>query len=328
MAQINPDDILEIVRFSDLKPYPFKNSFITIGNFDGVHLGHQAIIHHMLQESKPKASPIIVVTFFPNPSDYFNPNTENQYLSTPSEKSAKLLELGVDFVITFEFNREFANLSPTSFINGLMDNLGLGVLVVGPDFALGKDRHGIGSVLQAIGRDQSFSIETVQPVIVNDQDVSSTKIRYFLDEGNVVCAANLLGRNYTITGTVVHGSDRGLKLGLPTTNLLCWPRKKKPAVGVYATRVMYNGRVFQGITNVGYRPTFEVQSLPNIESHILDFDGNIYGEKLTLAFIDKIRDERKFDSVNAFLAQIDRDKAVARKIFNHDETSPNLPLKP
>ncbi len=328
MAKINPDNILEIVRFSDLKPQPFKNSFITIGNFDGVHLGHQAIIYHMLQEAKPKLSPVIVVTFFPNPHDYFNPKIENQYLSTPAEKSAKLLELGVDSVITFEFNREFANLSPITFMSGLIDKLGLCVMVVGPDFAFGKDRQGTGSILQTIGHDYSLSIETVQPVVYKDQDVSSTKIRHFLDEGNVVCAAKLLGRYYTLSGLVVHGSDRGSKLGLPTANLLCWPRKKKPAVGVYATRVTYNNRVFQGITNVGYRPTFEVQSLSNIETHILDFDGNIYGEKLTLEFIDKIRDEQKFDSINAFLAQIDRDKAIARKIFNHDETPPNLPLKP
>jgi len=327
MSQINPDDILKIVRFSELKPQPFKNSFITIGNFDGVHIGHQAIIHRMLQEAKPKDCPVIVVTLFPNPSDYFTPNIKKQYLSTPHEKSVRLFELGVDSVITFEFNRKFANLSPTTFISGLIDNLGLGVLVVGPDFAIGKDRQGTRSVLEEIGRNNSFSIETVQPVIYKDQDVSSTKIRHFLDEGNVGRAAKLLGHHYTISGTVVHGSDRGSKLGLPTANLSYWRRKKKPAVGVYATHVMYNNRVFQGITNVGYRPTFEVQSLPNIETHILDFDGNIYGEKLTLAFIDKIRDEQKFDSVSAFLAQIDRDKAVARKLFYDDETSPNIPLK-
>ena len=328
MSDKNPEGISEIVRFQDLSPLPYVNTCLTVGNFDGVHLGHQAIILRMIQEAQQDGIPLLVVTFYPNPSVYFKKRPINEYLSTPGEKDMMLRDLGADDVVTFKFDQEFANLRPEVFLTGLVENLQMSVLVVGPDFAMGKARQGSRSFLDEMVRDQKFSIKAVQPIVIKGLDVSSTRIRQFLDEGNVGCAAMLLGRYYTITGTVVHGSDRGSKIGLPTANISYWHEKKRPAVGVYATHVTLDEVQYQAITNVGYRPTFETQTVPDIETHILGFDGNIYGESLTLAFVEKIRDEQKFENANALLAQIEHDKKTAREIFIHAETPPYLSSKP
>ena len=315
---IQPD--VNIIDFGTLKPLPDQDSCITIGNFDGVHLGHQAIITQMVREAEIKNRPVIVVTFFPNPYAFFNAPREAFYLSTPGEKEQQLLSLGVDRVFTFRFNQEFANLTAEGFISELKKKLGLGVLVVGEDFALGKNRQGTIPVLNKLGRRFAFSVETISQVKASDREISSTMIRRVLDNGAVAEAAEHLGRPYQVAGLVTHGSDRGSKIGLPTANLDFWPQKKLPAVGVYATLVYLNDQVLHGITNIGYRPTFEDQQQVNIETHILDFEGNIYGEKMSLAFIDKLRDEQKFSGVDAFLAQIERDTAQARRIFQHVET--------
>jgi len=311
---------LNIFDFFELSPLGFRDSYITIGNFDGVHRGHQAIICKMIQSAKEQNRPILIVTFFPNPADYFNPELDAFYLSTPKEKEGQLLKLGVDRVITFRFDRDFANLPPRAFLSGLKHNLGLSKLVVGQDFALGKNRAGTLPIIKEIGQEMSFSVETIEPVDLGGEEISSTKIRQRLAEGRVADAAEMLGRPYTVSGEVTHGSDRGSRIGLPTANLTPWKKKKLPAVGVYATRVLHRGIEYSGLSNIGFRPTFEKQTLPNMETHILGFDGNIYGEKLTLKFIGKIRDEQKFSGVDAFLAQIERDKDTARRIFSDDET--------
>jgi riboflavin kinase/FMN adenylyltransferase len=303
--------------FSDLSPLTYQNACITIGNFDGVHLGHQAIIKRMVQEAQTQGRPVLVITFFPDPADFFQQGALANYLSSPREKEDFLLSLGVDKVITFEFDRDFASLSPEVFLRALKDNCGLATLVVGHDFALGKDRVGTIPVIETIGEAVSFSVKVIPPVEMDEKEISSTRIRQLLDKGDVAESAKLLGRPYAIAGVVTHGSDRGARIGLPTANLEQWPKKKMPAVGVYATLVELNGQMYQGITNIGYRPTFEQQDKPNMETHILGFDGNIYGERLVLNFIEKIRDEQKFAGVEEFLAQIERDKDTARRIFTH-----------
>jgi riboflavin kinase/FMN adenylyltransferase len=174
-------------------------------------------------------------------------------------------------------------------------------------------------VIKALGEEMGFSVKVMDAVEFEGGEISSTRIRRALDAGDVRLARTMLGRPYSLSGEVTHGADRGSRIGLPTANMTHWPLKMLPAVGVYATRPTLWGKTYQGITNVGYRPTFEDQDEPNIETHILDFDGNIYGEKLDLQFIEKIRDEQKFSGVDAFLAQIERDKATARRIFSHDE---------
>jgi riboflavin kinase/FMN adenylyltransferase len=309
-----------IIDFSALKPLPYQDACITIGNFDGVHLGHQAIITRMVEAANTQNRPVLVVTFFPNPQAFFNHLEMPFYLTTPAEKEALLLDLGVERVLTLRFNQALADLSPGAFLTVMKEKLGLGTLVVGQDFALGKDRTGSIPVLQAIGQQLSFSVAIIPQIKVADEEISSTMIRTHLAQGEVKQAADLLGRPYKVSGWVSHGSDRGSKIGLPTANITVWHQKKLPAVGVYATLVDLHGDTYQGITNVGYRPTFEEQDGVNIETHILDFVGDIYGEKMNLAFIQKLRDEQKFDSVAALLEQIERDKAKARRIFQHVKT--------
>jgi riboflavin kinase / FMN adenylyltransferase len=313
------DHSINTIDFAKLKPLAYKNSIITIGNFDGVHLGHQAIIAKALEKAQSKNQPVILLTFFPNPSDFFIPHIDFVYLSTPFEREVRLLELGVDRVITFCFDRDFAELSARKFLMGLKRKLGLSALVVGKNFVLGKNRQGTIPVLKALGSELSFTVETITPVQNGDHNISSTAIRRLLDQGQVAAAAEMLGRPYAMSGEVIHGSDRGSKIGLPTANMSYWLQKKLPAVGVYATIVTLLGQDYLAITNIGFRPTFEDQATRNIETHILNFDGNIYGENLILQFIQKIRDEEKFSGVEAFLAQIERDKLTARRIFSEYE---------
>jgi riboflavin kinase / FMN adenylyltransferase len=315
----NDNHMVNLINYFEMSPLSYRDSYISIGNFDGVHRGHRAIIKYMHWHAKPQGMPIIVVTFFPNPADYFNHKTNNFYLSTPDEKEKFLCGLGVDEVLTFNFDKDFANQSPKAFLSGIKEKLGMSVLVVGRDFALGKEREGTVPVIKSIGEELGFSVEMISPINFKGMEISSTEIRQKLDDGDIRRAATLLGRYYSISGEVTHGSDRGVKIGLPTANIAHWPGKKLPAVGVYATNVILRGEKRQGITNVGFRPTFEDQELPNVETHILDFDGNIYGEKLTMQFIEKIRDEKKFSGAEAFLEQIELDKITARKIFENEE---------
>ncbi|MBW6466366.1 MAG: bifunctional riboflavin kinase/FAD synthetase [Brevefilum sp.] len=311
---------INIIDFNRLEALPYQDACITIGNFDGVHLGHQAIITRMVRKAQRQNRPVLVVTFYPNPFVYFNHPELPFYLSTPGEKERLLVSLGVERVITLRFDREFANLTAEAFLAELKQKLGLGVLVVGEDFALGKGRQGTIPVLKDIGRQHSFSVEVISRIETAGKEVSSTLVRQALDVGQADQVAELLGRPYQVAGVVTHGSDRGSKIGLPTANISPWAQKKLPAVGVYATLVHLWDQVYQGITNIGVRPTFEDQAQVNVETHILDFDGNIYGEKMNLAFIEKLRDEQKFSGVEAFLAQIERDKATARRIFQHVKT--------
>jgi riboflavin kinase/FMN adenylyltransferase len=313
-----PEPDLNIVEFSALKPLVNADTTITIGNFDGVHRGHQAVIEHMLEMARAESQAVIVLTFYPNPAVFFNQPVQPFYLSSPREKESQLLALGVDRVITFRFDREFAELTPEVFVLKLQETLGLRVLVVGQDFALGKGRQGTIPYLNQLGDQYGFEVRVIPHLDYGEQEISSSRIRNYLDAGAVDEARKLLGRPYRVTGEVAHGSDRGKKIGLPTANVAHWPGKKLPAVGVYATLVNLEGEVYQGITNVGYRPTFEEQTRVDVEAYILDFSQDIYGQSISLDFIQKIRDEQKFSGVDALLAQIERDKAQAKRIFQND----------
>lgn len=307
---------MEILDFSALTQRKQRSTCITIGNFDGVHLGHQAIIRRMLREACPENFDVLVVTFFPNPSVFFNQGGARFYLTSPREKREILLDLGVDSVLTFAFDRDFANLTPKAFLRGLKEKLGLVELVVGSDFALGKNRLGTLPVIRSLGEELGFAVKVISPISVDDEVISSTQIRKLLEEGAVRRAAEKLGRRYTMRGIITHGSDRGSRIGLPTANLSHWPLKKLPGLGVYATYVLLDGRRFPALTNVGLRPTFEIQTAPNVETHILNFDEDIYGERMTLEFVEKIREERKFSGVKAFIEQIAKDKRDARSVFD------------
>ncbi len=307
---------MNLLNFFQLDTLPYQDSCITIGNFDGVHLGHQAIIKQMLRSAAKQNRPVLVVTFFPNPSVYFQRTDDHLYLTSPLQKRDYLLSFGVDQVLTFKFDRDFAALSPQRFLTYLHQKLSFQKLVVGWDFALGKNRQGTIPVLEAIGQKIGFSVSVLSAVRNKRQVISSTLIRQLLDRGEVDAAANKLGRFYTLHGQIVHGSDRGSSIGLPTANLSHWPLKKLPAVGVYATFATVSGERRPALTNVGLRPTFETQAKPNVETHILGFDGNIYGKPMALEFVKMIRNEKKFSDVESFLKQIEMDKQTAKRIFS------------
>ncbi len=314
----DPEFMTEIYDFESLPKFDIERSCLTIGNFDGVHLGHQALIKTLINKAHLVGAAVVVVTFYPNPVNFFKPDLNSFYLSTPQEKEAFLVDFGVDKVVTFAFDHHFANLTAREFLVGMKEKLGLQLLVVGPDFALGKNRQGTIPVIQSIGEEIGFSLELMEPVSLGEEEISSTRVRALLEAGDVVGAAKLLGRSYEISGIVEHGSDRGASIGLPTANIKHWKKKKLPAVGVYATETIYKGELHLGITNVGYRPTFEDQDEPNVETYILDFNRDIYGNRLTLKFIEKLRDEEKFTSLESFLEQIERDKTAAREIFRNE----------
>lgn len=306
-------------EFAELSKRPYADTFITIGNFDGVHLGHQALIGGMVREAHARGSHAVVITFFPNPAEYFRPDVQAYYLTTPVEKHGVMENIGVDELISFQFNKQLSELTAREFLTSLKNNLDLSVLVIGDDFALGKNRQGTIPVIKELGEELGFSVLVINQVQLDREEISSTRIRRYLDLGDVASAGRLLGRPYEISGIVQHGSDRGARIGLPTANIGHWTKKKLPRVGVYATWVYYQKMPYIGITNIGYRPTFETQDIPNIETHLLDFNENLYGKMLTLQFIQKLRDEQKFSGIEAFLEQIEKDKETARKIFQDEK---------
>ncbi|NMC80140.1 MAG: bifunctional riboflavin kinase/FAD synthetase [Chloroflexi bacterium] len=296
-----------------------EQSRVTIGSFDGVHRGHQSIIHQLVQEAQSAVAPAVVVTFFPHPAIVLRgPNTVF-YLTTPEERAALLADLGVDVVVTLPFDHELASQSPQEFMQMLSDHLGLRRLWVGNNFALGRNRSGNIETLKQIGEQMNFSVEVVQPIINgNGELISSSNIRRLLAEGDVQRAAELLGRWYAIAGKIIHGDGRGKSLGIPTANLGFWPERALPARGVYATRFWWGQQSFSAVTNVGVNPTFANQPpRPRVETHVMDFNQDLYGQEARLEFIAHLRPEQRFGSAAELVEQIQADVAHAREVLAH-----------
>ena len=295
-----------------------ESSLATIGSFDGVHLGHQSIIRQLVHESHTAGVKSAVITFFPHPAIFLRGVTSPYYLTSLDERVALLSELGVDIIITLEFNQGLALLSANDFLQKLRTNLGVREVWVGEDFALGRDRQGTVPVLQQIGHILGVSIKVVEPVLIDGQVVSSSLIRNHITQGNVIEAARLLGRRYSIGGEVVHGDGRGHGLGIPTANLGLIKQVLTPANGVYMTWAYLEGKKYQSVTSVGLRPTFEdTPPIPRVEPHLLDFDQNIYGKYLKLEFVEFIRPEIRFQSIDALLDQIKEDIRKTREVLSN-----------
>lgn len=291
-------------------------TWVTIGTFDGVHRGHQEIVKRLVAGAHQSGSQTVVITFHPHPAVVLGKRQNANYLTTPEERAELLGELGIDVVITHPFNLEIASLSAYEFISRLDVHLGISHLLIGENFALGKGREGNVTRLTELGQEFGYQVETVPPVKNGDIVISSSLIRERIVEGNVAQAARLLGRHYKIMGQVVPGDGRGKLLGIPTANLSIWAERTIPKTGVYACRVYLGGDNYQAVTNIGFRPTFEDSSiLPRVETHLLDYDGDLYGKELHLEFYERLRDERKFTGVGELLAQIQTDIARAREIL-------------
>ena len=302
--------------FNSLEDVQLEDVWLTIGSFDGVHKGHQEIIRELIAGAQNSGVPAVVLTFFPHPAAILRGQNYPYYLSSPEEKARFLASLGVDVMITHPFNRDVADLPARNFIRNLYHHMRIRHLQVGHDFAMGKNRDGNYAVLKNIGQELGYTIGQTPPVVVDGNLISSSRIRFLLGVGQIEEVTNMLGRHYTLQGLVEMGDQRGRMLGFPTANLSIWAERIIPTAGVYACRAMVRGKTWGAVTNIGVRPTFETRPVPpRVETHLLDFDEDIYGETVHLEFISRLRAERKFPSIDELVTQIREDVAQARQIL-------------
>ena len=290
---------------------------VAIGNFDGLHRGHTAVLHAMHEAARAAHLTPCVLTFEPHPRRFFAPETPAFRLMRVSDKLAGLAAHGVARIAMPRFDGRFAAMPAEAFLERVLtQQLGAKAVITGENFAFGHKRRGDSAMLQAWGTAHAIRIITVPPVRVNDEICSSSAIRNAIAAGNVAHAAQLLGHSYTLTGRVVHGDGRGRTLGFPTANIALAPDLLLPAFGVYAVRATHGSTVFEGVANIGIRPTVAVSNRPSLEVHLFDTMQEIYGKKLTISLVDKIRDEQKFESLDALKTQIATDSENARRILN------------
>ncbi len=305
-------------HFSTLNDLHTNNAWVTIGAFDGVHLGHQKIVQNMVAGAHMVGAPAIAITFHPHPAVFLRRITEAYYLSSPDERAFLLDQLGVDHIVTLPFDQALADRSAREFMSDLMTHTHLKQLWVGYDFALGRNRMGNVDYLRSLGEKLDYQVISQPPVKKDGEIISSSQIRQWVANGEMEQAAEWLGRWYSVEGEVVHGDGRGRHIGIPTANLAIWPEKRLPAPGVYAAFAWVGGHRFQSVLNLGYRPTFESEaSAARLEVHILDFASDLYGQKVRLEITHRLRDEKRFDNVDSLLVQIHDDIKNAREVLDH-----------
>lgn len=289
---------------------------LTIGNFDGVHLGHQQVLQHLKDKAKALNLPTAVMIFEPQPNEFFNKNTPPARLMRLRDKLKALHQAGIDYVICIRFNQQFAQMSAETFIqNVLVEQLHVKFLSIGDDFHFGAERRGNFELLQRLAPQCGFQVENNHTYDINTLRVSSTAIRQALQQDNLDQAELLLGRQYSVNGRIAHGKKLGRTIGFPTANINLH-RLVNPLHGVYAvTLTLDNKSVYQGVANIGFRPTVTGEKKPLLEVHLFDFEGSLYGESVEVAFLQKIRNEQKFESLNALQQQINRDIQQAKKYF-------------
>lgn len=303
-------------HYWSLDDVSLNNAWLTIGSFDGVHLGHQSILSKLVSGAQIERIPSVVLTFYPHPAVVLRNRQGAFYLTSPEERAALLGEYGVDTVITHPFTAQVAAQSARDFIAYLKRRLGFQHICLGYDFALGRGREGDIPTLERLGKEFNYSLSLVDPVEIDGEVVSSRKIRAALADGDVGLAQRYLGRPYWLTGRVIPGDGRGRTIGIPTANLEIWPERLIPRQGVYACRVEVDGTSLQAVTNIGLRPTFgEHTGNAWVETHVLDYSADLYGHQLQLSFIERLRDERRFSGVDALVEQINLDIQQARTIL-------------
>ncbi len=292
---------------------PYRNGFLSIGNFDGVHLGHQAILSTLVEKAKSEGSPATVLTFEPHPIQLLRPEFLPPKLSTLQNKTDLILGCGVDHVVVYPTDRSLLELGPEQFFEQIvLDHFHARGMVEGPNFYFGKNRAGTTETLEHLCTKNELSLEIVTPTRLGGKMVSSSEIRTNLQHGNVSQVVEQLGRPYSITGTVIQGDERGRKLGFPTANLGDI-ETQIPMPGVYAAVAQFGDQTRQAAVNIGANPTFGVESL-KIEAHLLDFEGNLYGKQIRLEFTDRVRDVKTFESVDNLKRQVLEDIEIVRSL--------------
>ncbi len=296
-----------------------ENSVVTMGNFDGVHLGHIELIKRLTKKSKEMGSKAVVLTFEPHPMQVLYPDRDFQRLFPFSDQVEQMEKLKVDVFIRHPFTLEFSKLSPEKFLDDwLFLNLNPLALVVGYDFAFGSERHGTLNRLQDICAKRKVEVEIIPPYEKHDQIVSSSKIREFVRRGEMSQAQDFLGRPFYLNGKVIHGAHRGRTIGFPTANIdIRW--NLKPRVGVYLTETLVDEKNYKSMTNVGWNPTVsETRNGLKIETHILDFDGSLYDKEIVIKFFKFLREEKKFSSLDELQTQLNKDRKYAKEYFNEN----------
>jgi riboflavin kinase/FMN adenylyltransferase len=310
---------MEVIRNID-KIEKDTDSIVTVGVFDGVHIAHREILSRMVRDAKSSGCRSVIVTFEPHPQEILKKKGGIHILTTIEERIELLGEFDIDIVFIVNFTKEFSKISAEDFCKSIItDRIGVRKVIVGYNHAFGRGREGNPEKLMELGRRYRFEVELVPQLLVEGIPVSSSRARIALSNGDVKLAGKLLGRYYFVNGVVVKGSGRGRLLGFPTANIEPNSRRKLiPRNGVYLVRVTLDRRQYFGIMNIGYRPTFELDSRRVLEVHILDFDGEIYFKHIKVEFIERLRDEMKFSSPEELASQIEKDRKRAYEIIEHE----------
>ncbi|HCD50838.1 MAG TPA: bifunctional riboflavin kinase/FMN adenylyltransferase [Balneolaceae bacterium] len=299
----------ELIHLDDITRDP--NTVLTVGTFDGVHEGHKALMHKVVEVAKKKGARSLVVTFDPHPRTIISKKNDGiKLLTTLQERAEILSEIGVDVLLVIPFNRDFSLLSSQEFVRDVIcSKIGLCDFIIGYDHHFGKDRSGTIDTLKQLGQVLNFDVHVVSKKEMGELTISSTNIRKeIMEEGDMEMAADMLGRPYFLNGVVIHGDERGRKIGFPTANLQPeHPDKAVPKNGIYAVKVRVDGNWYKGMMNIGVRPTFDGVS-KSLEVNIFGFDQMIYGKTIQIQFVKRIRDEQKFTSTDELVDQLKSDK--------------------
>jgi riboflavin kinase / FMN adenylyltransferase len=308
---------VDVIHFpDDVRPSRWTAPVLALGNFDGVHRGHRKILERMRRVAAEHGATAVVMTFDPHPPRVVRPDKAPPLLMTKAQKLEALADAGVQGAAIVRFTPELSRWDPELFVRTvLVDWLHVAEVWVGANFLFGHDRAGNFSMLRTLGARYGFKAEKIDPVRYKEFVVSSTRIRRLVGEGRVDEAGALLGHQYVIDGTIMHGDHRGRTIGFPTANL-CTENELIPPHGVYATTARIGSVVYPSVTNVGTRPTVDSSGRTTIETHVFNFDRDIYGESIRIGFVQRMRDERAFESLDALRMQIDADCRHARVLFD------------
>jgi riboflavin kinase/FMN adenylyltransferase len=294
---------------------PGPDTALTIGVLDGVHLGHQALVRRLREEARARALSPGVVTLHPHPLTVLRPEVRPSYLTTLDDRMELLRDAGADWVLPMTFTSEVSEVTAEELALAFRDELRMRLLVLGPDAAFGRGApKDTPERMRALGREAGFEVVQIEPLMHDHERYSSSAVRRALAEGDMARVAALLGRTYRVAGPVVRGFERGRTIGFPTANISVAADRALPALGVYATRAHVAGRTLPGATNIGTRPTFDAGHV-SIETHLLDFEGDIYGERMEIELVARIRAEQAFANVEELVAQIGRDVEAARALL-------------
>lgn len=310
---------MKIIRSLESIQNEFQTgSSLTLGNFDGIHVGHQTLLLRTVEKAKELDLPSVVVTYYPNPSVVLGKKPNFKYLSSEKEKEELIRGFGIDYLVVLDFTLELSKMSAEDFLEKIMiKTLNAKHIVIGYNHFFGAERRGDFNLLNSNKTTHGYAVELKEAVLKKESKISSSLIRGFLEKGEMEEAKILLGRNYHITGLVFEGAKRGRTIGFPTANIKVPEDKLLPAIGVYACFAKFGGKDHKGMVNIGNNPTFDGLGL-HVEVNVFDFDGDLYGKEIELEIVHKIRDEKKFSGLDELKNQLIKDKEESIRILNFD----------